>query len=99
MVLVKFMILISSSQNSVIKEIKSLKSRKDREEKGLYYVEGLRIVEEALKESADIKEVAVSEGLAADYRNDAVMQKINSMNIKTHLLASKVFKEIGRAHV
>ncbi len=88
------MILISSSQNPAVKEIKSLKSRRDREEKGLFYVEGLRIVEEALEENADIVEVAVTEEFAADARNAGILGKIEVLRIKTYLFAQKLFKEI-----
>ena len=88
------MILISSSRNPVIKEIKSLKNRRDREERGLYYVEGLRIVEEALKENADIAEMAVSEEFASDLRNAGLLSKIEALNVKTHLFTPKLFNEI-----
>ena len=88
------MILISSSQNPVVKEIKSLKSRRDREKKGLYYVEGLRIVEEALKENADIAELAVSEEFASYHQDAGLLGKIEKLNIKTYLFTPKLFKEI-----
>lgn len=89
------MILITSSQNPVFKEIKSLKNRKDRVEKGLYYVEGLRIVNEALKENVKISEVAVSEEFAADSLNAGILSKIEMLNVKTHLFSAKLFKEIA----
>ena len=88
------MILISSSQNPAVKAVKSLKNRRDREEKGLYYVEGLRIVEEALKERADIAEIAVSEEFAADLRNTGILSQIEALKLKTYLLPQKLFKEI-----
>lgn len=88
------MIVISSSQNQAVKEIKSLKNRRDREEKGLFYVEGRRIVEEALKEGTDIKAVAVSEDFASDPRNAGLLEKLDKPGIKVYLLTQKLFKEI-----
>jgi len=42
--------IITSNQNLLIKEIKGLELRKNREEKGLFIAEGLRFVEESVKE-------------------------------------------------
>ncbi|NJD02226.1 MAG: RNA methyltransferase [Ruminiclostridium sp.] len=88
------MILISSNKNPVFKEIISLKNRRDREEKGLYYVEGLRIVEEALNGNADIAGIAISEEFAADSRNTGILSRIEVLKVKSYLFTSKLFKEI-----
>ncbi len=42
------MIRITSSKNSVVKEIRSLRDKSGRNEKGLYFIEGARFVSEAL---------------------------------------------------
>ena len=47
---------IESSQNKIIKEINSLKQRKYREQKGLFIVEGERLLSEAHPEYVLIKE-------------------------------------------
>ena len=45
------MIRITSGKNPVVKEIRSLRSRRERYDRGLYFIEGARFVAEALNES------------------------------------------------
>lgn len=52
---------ITSGRNPLIKEVKSLKTKKYREEKGKFFIEGIKLVEEALKERADIRHVFVTD--------------------------------------
>jgi len=54
------MMFISSSNNSLIKEVKSLKTKKNRQTKGLFFIEGVRIIEEALVSGAQIKNIIIS---------------------------------------
>lgn len=89
------MILISSSQNPAYKALKSLKNRRDREEKGLYYIEGLRIVEEALKAGAEITEAAITEEFASDTRNSGILKRIEAAGIRILLMTAKLFREIA----
>lgn len=60
---------ISSSNNSLIKEVKSLKTKKNRQSKELFFVEGVRIIEEALMSSAHIKSIFISTE-TTDVEND-----------------------------
>lgn len=46
---------ITSTSNSLYKDVKNLKQKKFRDEKGEYLIEGIRFVEEALKAKANIK--------------------------------------------
>jgi TrmH family RNA methyltransferase len=89
------MLVISSSQNQTIKEIKSLKSRKGREENCLFVVEGLRISREAIAEKAGIKYLVMSESFIG--AEDACMLKaeIESAEIKYYIVIDKLFKEIA----
>ncbi|NLK87758.1 MAG: RNA methyltransferase [Clostridiaceae bacterium] len=63
------MIRLTGSQNPVIKEVRSLRNKSSRDEKGLYFIEGVRFVEEAVREnrkgSADIRYIIVSDSFAA----------------------------------
>ena len=52
---------ISSKDNSLIKHIKRLKEKKYRDEYGEYIVEGLKLIEEAIKENAQISQIIVCE--------------------------------------
>lgn len=88
---------ITSSQNPLIKETKSLKNRKYREEKKLFFVEGTRLVEEALKENAEIVRVLLSEQQLAP-KNDHVsrlLHEIRMRNYETFILPERLFKEIS----
>jgi TrmH family RNA methyltransferase len=53
---------ISSKDNSLIKHIRKLKEKKYRDEYGEYIVEGLKLIEEAIKENAKISQILVCEG-------------------------------------
>ena len=52
---------ISSKDNEFIKHIKKLKDKKFRDESNEYIVEGIKLVEEAIKEYAKIKQIVICE--------------------------------------
>ncbi len=52
---------ISSKDNEFIKHIKKLKDKKFRDESNEYIVEGIKLVEEAIKEDAKIKQIVICE--------------------------------------
>lgn len=54
--------LIQSTQNDTIKRIRSLSSKKGRQETGLHFIEGERLVREAIASGADIAELFIQEG-------------------------------------
>ena len=53
---------ISSKDNSLIKHIKRLKEKKYRDEYSEYIIEGLKLIKEAIQESANIKHIVVCDG-------------------------------------
>lgn len=53
--------IIRSKDNNIIKEVKKLKEKKYREEKGSFLVEGFRFVEEALKSSFIVEKVFIAD--------------------------------------
>ncbi|MDR7870389.1 MAG: RNA methyltransferase [Tissierellaceae bacterium] len=55
------MIEISSNQNPLIKEIKSLNRKKNRWENRLFIIEGIKIIEEAIINGIKIKSIFISE--------------------------------------
>jgi len=55
--------MITSSQNKVIKEVKTLSKKRDRSKKGLFVAEGLRFVQSALEVGADIDFILYSESI------------------------------------
>lgn len=59
------MIRLTASSNPIIKQVRSLKNKSRREEKGLYFIEGSRFVEEALaQEQTHILFIIVSDSFA-----------------------------------
>lgn len=52
--------MITSLSNERIKAIRKLQDRKDRQERGLFYIEGLRIVAEAIEQHAHIDTLLVA---------------------------------------
>ncbi len=51
--------VITSRENEQIKQIKKLKDKKYRDEMGLYVVEGIKTVNEAIAEGADIQVIVI----------------------------------------
>ena len=59
--------VISSKDNELIKHIKKLKEKKYRDESNEYIVEGVKLIEEAVKENAKIKKIIVCEDTTRTY--------------------------------
>jgi len=70
---------ITSAQNPIIKEVKSLKQKKYREEKKLFFIEGIRFVEEALKEGVQIERILVSDKLAETNSGYEILKKMRPL--------------------
>lgn len=87
--------MITSAQNPVIKEIKALGNKKFREDKALYFIEGIRFVEEAIKERAEVDKILVSERLEHNKGGKEILEKVQSEGYNTFLLPEKLFKEIS----
>ena len=58
---------ITSKDNELIKHIRKLKDKKYRDESHEYVVEGVKLVEEAVKENAKIKQIIVCEDTTRTY--------------------------------
>lgn len=63
--------VISSKDNEIIKNIKKLKEKKYRDLNHEYMIEGIKLLEEAIEESADIKQIVVCE----ECINDGTLSK------------------------
>ncbi len=51
--------LITSKDNDFIKHLKKLKEKKYREEYNEFIVEGIKMIQEAIEEKADIKNIVI----------------------------------------
>lgn len=86
---------ITSSKNAFIKDVKSLKSRKHREAKNMYFIEGIRFVEEALREKVKIDKIFVSEKLECVNGGKEILKTVNERKLDYFILSHKLFKEIS----
>lgn len=59
--------IISSKDNELVKHIKKLKDKKYRDESNEYIVEGVKLIEEAVKENAKIKKIVICEDTTRTY--------------------------------
>lgn len=83
--------MIKDISNSIQKEVKALHRRKSRDEKKLFFIEGLRFVNEALSENIDIKYIVISETFK---RENDVSQLLNS-GVNIYLASDKIIKELS----
>ena len=51
--------IISSKDNELIKHLRKLKDKKYRDENNEYIVEGVKLIEEAVRENAKIKKIII----------------------------------------
>lgn len=85
---------ITSGQNPVVKEVRALKNRKEREEKGLFFIEGLRIVDEALSAGAPIKYAVLSGSFAAGAGLETAA-RLEAADVKTYVLPDSLFEALS----
>lgn len=85
--------VITSKDNEVIKSIRKLKDKKYREQENKYLVEGIKLIEEALEEKADIDTIVVCEDCE---KNGTIEQKL-MFEIAKHnciYVSEKVFNAV-----
>lgn len=78
--------MITSRQNDRIKEVKSLFQKKYRDQKGLYIVEGVKMVAEAIDKGLSIKSIFATENgysLLKDRVNTSIEIQLVSDNVFT----------------
>jgi len=83
--------LITSADNTIVKELYSLKQKKHRDERKQYFIEGIRFVEEALNESADIERILVSQAFAGGTAGKSLLAEIQSKGHIVNVLSDKLF--------
>lgn len=83
--------VITSSQNSIIKHVKSLHEKSKRDKLNQFFIEGYRIVKDALENNADIEFIVVSD----EYKSNDIDKWVNDLiNIKVYYVSKELFKEI-----
>jgi TrmH family RNA methyltransferase len=86
---------IQSSQNNVIKDVKALHLRKNRDAEGLYFVEGIRFVKEAVENRQDIVRAIISDKLEGLNGGKELIESVTAVCDDCCLVSEKVFGEIS----
>ncbi|MFN8386558.1 MAG: RNA methyltransferase substrate-binding domain-containing protein [Anaerolineales bacterium] len=86
--------MITSNQNSKIKLVRSLIGRaKERREAGMFVVEGVRLVEEAVKGDWRLETVLYDESLSE--RGKSLVSSLKSKGIEAEEISSDLMKSIS----
>jgi RNA methyltransferase, TrmH family len=86
---------ITSPSNSEIKFIRSLKLKKERESSGLYYIEGIRLVGEAVRTHQKIIHVIVCFEILDSTFGKELVSQISELEIDTIAVPKDVFESIS----
>jgi len=78
-----------------IKEIKRLHESKERAEKGLFLIEGVRLMEEALKEGVPMEQVIYTSRLEETIRVSHLLVALRKMHIQTYQVPEKVMEAVA----
>ncbi|HSR13267.1 MAG TPA: RNA methyltransferase [Thermodesulfobacteriota bacterium] len=78
--------MITSPTNSRIKEIRLLKQAKHRKARGEYFIEGVRLAEEALAQNDDVRVFVHSPRLGRDARGAALLDSARKNAARAELL-------------
>ncbi len=87
--------MITSTANERIKQVRKLRDRKSRNELGQFYVEGLRILGEAIQQNADIELIIVSPELLESAFGHDLVAKGQQKGIPVLEVSRDVFKSIA----
>ena len=81
--------IITSKDNEIIKSIRKLKEKKYRDETGLFIIEGIKVIEEAIEEKADIDKIVVCNEICENFSKE-LLYKIAKYDVI--YVAKNVFK-------
>ncbi len=87
--------MITSTSNPQIKAIRKLKERKERLASGLYYLEGLRIVYEAIQRGVDLDKIIIAPELAISKAAHDIKSKADQKNIPILEVNADVFRSMS----
>lgn len=87
--------MITSSSNTIIKEIKSLHRKKDRWAKNSFFVEGVRGVEDCIKSGIRVEYLVYSDMLLSTNGGQQLLEEISYKDYKIYYISDKLFKEVS----
>jgi TrmH family RNA methyltransferase len=88
--------IISSPSNQHIKDIRRLRDRKFRQSSHLFYVEGLRLVGEAVQNLAQIEEIIYCPDLLRSDFGDQILKTCKEKNIPLTETSQVVFEALAK---
>ena len=88
------MIEITSTKNPLIKEIKTLYKKKGRQKTGLFIIEGIKIIKEAIDYDYDLKNIIYTDELKRTKEGEGFLKEIESLNNLIYV-PENIFKEIS----
>lgn len=87
--------LIKSKDNQKIKLVRSLENKKTRDLQGLYVIESVKLIEEAIKENIAFEFVFMSESLSNKTESSKLIKALVESKIEYHLIENNLFKEVS----
>ncbi|AFS77928.1 tRNA/rRNA methyltransferase SpoU [Gottschalkia acidurici 9a] len=87
--------IITSSSNSIVKQIKLLHKKRERWNKKSFFIEGIRAVEQSILAKAEIEYIVYSEKLFTNNGGKDLLEEVKKRNYKTYHISDKLFKDIG----
>ncbi len=87
--------LISSQANARVKQIRSLRHRQERERTGLFFIEGIRIVAEAVQMRAEIETLIVAPELLKSEFARGIVQQQREQGTPVLEVTAEVFKSLS----
>ncbi|MBX3080502.1 MAG: RNA methyltransferase [Anaerolineae bacterium] len=89
------MTIITNSSNPTIKRIRALKNRRDRDESGLYFIEGVRIVGEAVQLNAPLDSLVVAPELLTSPFGHEVVAEQRKRSVPVIEVTAAIFENLS----
>ncbi len=83
--------MITSKSNNNVKFIRQLQQRKEREQTGLFYIEGLRIVIEAIQQRAELQQLVVAPELLTSKLGQELVAEQQNQGVNYLEVSAEVF--------
>lgn len=87
--------MIESSQNPLIKQLRSLHSRGGRQKSGLFLLEGVRLVEAALDAGVSLRHAVYSPQLEDNQRGLACLERIAALGCQPQAISASLFRSLA----
>ncbi|MEM1377949.1 MAG: RNA methyltransferase [Pseudomonadota bacterium] len=87
---------IESASNAIVKDIKSLEKKRVREETNSFFVEGQKLLIDALDQGWSVKTLIVAKNSASEERSNRLIQRCVAAGVDVLLVSKKVLTSVAR---